>query len=55
MNYFCDQITLPLTNVDPMTIVCRERRVGTKKDAIRIGEYSQSGDSGDNGSASAPG
>jgi len=38
-NYMVDSVTIPLDLDKPMEIVARERRVGTKQEAIRIGEY----------------
>jgi hypothetical protein len=41
VNYYIDKIVIPLDLSTTMTITARERRVGTRKDAIRIAEYSQ--------------
>ena len=41
VNYFIDKLEIPLDVDKPMTITARERRVGTRKDAIRVAEYSQ--------------
>jgi len=39
VNYFIDQITIPLNITDAGSLVARERRVGTKEDAARIAEF----------------
>ena len=39
-NHYIDQMAIPLDLESPIEITARERRVGSKKDAIRIGEYS---------------
>jgi hypothetical protein len=39
-NHYIDNMTIPLDLGSPTQITARERRVGSKKDAIRIGEYS---------------
>ena len=39
-NHFIDQMTIPLDLESAIQITARARRVGTKKDAIRFGEYS---------------
>ena len=41
VNYYIDKVEIPLDIDKTMTITARERRVGTKKDAVRIAEYSQ--------------
>ena len=41
VNYFLDKIVIPLDLTTAMEMTARERRVGTRKDAIRIAEYSQ--------------
>jgi hypothetical protein len=41
VNYYIDKITIPLDLSSPTQITARERRVGTRKDAIRVAEYSQ--------------
>jgi len=40
VNYYIDQMTIPFEVENTTQITARERRVGSKKDAIRIGEYS---------------
>ena len=39
VNYYIDQITIPLNLTDAAQITARERRVGTKEDAARIAEF----------------
>lgn len=41
VNYYIDKLEIPLGLDKPISITARERRVGTKKDAVRIAEYSQ--------------
>ena len=41
VNYYVDKIVIPLDLTTDMEMTARERRIGTRKDAIRIGEYSQ--------------
>jgi len=41
VNYFIDKLTIPLDLTTEIEITARERRVGTKKDAVRIAEYNQ--------------
>jgi hypothetical protein len=41
VNYYIDKIVIPLDFTTDTEITMRERRVGTRKDAVRIGEYSQ--------------
>ena len=41
VNYYIDKLEIPLGLDKPLSITARERRVGTKKDAVRIAEYSQ--------------
>ena len=41
INYYIDKIEIPLDLSSPTQITARERRTGTRKDAIRIAEYSQ--------------
>jgi hypothetical protein len=43
VNYYIDQITVPLDLTTPMQITMRQRRVGSRQDAIRIGEYDVAG------------
>jgi len=42
-NHYIDNMTIPLDLESPIQITARERRVGSRKDAIRIGEYSTAG------------
>jgi len=46
VNYYLDKVVIPLDLSTAMSITARERRVGTRKDAIRIAEYSQDNPSG---------
>jgi hypothetical protein len=41
VNYYIDKLEIPLGLDKPISITARERRVGTKKDAVRVAEYSQ--------------
>jgi hypothetical protein len=41
VNYYIDKIVIPLDFTTEIEITMRERRVGTRKDAVRIAEYSQ--------------
>ena len=41
LNYYIDQLTIPLDIDQPMQIVARERRVGSKKDSIKAAAYAQ--------------
>jgi len=41
VNFYIDKIVIPLDVTTDSEITMRERRVGTRKDAIRIAEYSQ--------------
>jgi hypothetical protein len=41
VNYYIDKLSIPLDLESPLQITARERRVGSRKDAIRIAEYSQ--------------
>lgn len=39
--YYIDKIVIPLEPETALQLTARERRIGTRQDAIRIGEYSQ--------------
>jgi hypothetical protein len=39
VNYFIDQLTIPLDLESPMAITVRERRVGSRRDTILTGQY----------------
>lgn len=39
VNYLVDTLTMPLDIDSPMELTCRERRIGTKQDAIKIAEF----------------
>jgi len=41
--YYIDKVTMPLDITSPMQLTMRERRVGSRQDAIRIGEYDVAG------------
>ena len=41
VNYYIDKLVIPLDLTTALSITARERRTGTRKDAIRISEYSQ--------------
>lgn len=41
VNYYIDKITIPLDLTSPTLITARERRTGSRKDAIRTAQYSQ--------------
>jgi len=41
VNYFIDHLTIPLDLDSPMSVTVRERRVGSRKDAIKTAQYEQ--------------
>jgi len=41
VNYYIDKLVIPLDLTTALSITARERRTGTRKDAIRLNEYSQ--------------
>ena len=41
--YYIDKLVIPLDLTTPMNITCRERRTGSKQDAIRVGQYDVAG------------